>query len=184
MLVRDLFADTPIHQDALASLDLQRLMREPIDVTQDWQRAERLLQRVMAQLPHRLETQVALFKMYAYDGQHGKAKALILNVLTQAAERFGFDPDWRQLTAASAPWKGSTGDVRCYLYSMKALGFVCLRQGNTTEAEAVLDKLQELDTDDEIGSSVVYQLALALVEEEDDDERNEDTHLEPETVNQ
>lgn len=173
MQVRDLFADTPIHQDALASLDVQRLMREPIDVTRDWQRAECLLQSVMAQLPHRLETQVALFKMYAYDGQHDKAMGLILKVLEQAAERVGFDPDWRKLTALSAPWKGATGDIRCYLYSMKALGFVCLRQGNIAEAEAVLDKLRELDRDDEIGSSVVYQLALALGEEAEDEQESE-----------
>ncbi|MBM97013.1 MAG: hypothetical protein CMI09_14340 [Oceanospirillaceae bacterium] len=170
MQIRDLFADTPIHQDTLASLELQRLMREPIDVTHDWQRAERLLQIVIEQLPHRLETQVALFKMYAYDGQHDKAEALICKVLAQAAERVGIDRDWRQLTATSASWKGATGDVRCYLYSMKALGFVSLRQGNIARAEAVLNKLQELDTDDEIGSSVVYQLALALSEETDDEE--------------
>ena len=180
MQIRDLFADTPIHQDTLASLELQRLMREPIDVTQDWQRAERLLQRVIEQLPQRLETQVALFKMYAYDGQHDKAAALINEVLRQAAERVGFDSDWRQLTATSAPWQGATGDVRCYLYSMKALGFVSLRQGNIARAEAVLDKLQELDRDDEIGSSVVYQLALALSEDADDEEHYPDA----ERVNQ
>lgn len=169
MQVRDLFADTPIHQDALASLDLQRLMREPIDVTLDWDRAERLLQNVMAQLPNRLETRVALYKMYAYAGQHDKALSLIDEVLQQAAEQSGFDPDWRRLDATSACWTGATGLVRCYLYSLKALGFVSLRKQDIATAEAVLEKLQELDRLDEVGSSVVYQLALALTDKDDID---------------
>tara|TARA_Y100001970_G_C13473724_1_gene480972 strand:- start:345 stop:500 length:156 start_codon:yes stop_codon:yes gene_type:complete len=49
---------------------------------------------------------------------------------------------------------------------MKALGFVSLRVGNIPLATAVLEKLLELDPADEVGGSVVYDMAQSLLDAE------------------
>tara|TARA_R110002167_G_scaffold2226_10_gene11462 strand:+ start:11556 stop:12074 length:519 start_codon:yes stop_codon:yes gene_type:complete len=171
MLVRELFNDAPLSPDGLVSLDVQRLLREPIDIARDWHRAERLLQQVAEHLPEQLEVQIALYKMYAYANCFDASRQLIEQVLQRAAQQAGFQPDWRLLTPASTPFdtllaNGIHGPVRLYLYSMKALGFVSLRAGNIALAEQVLAKLLALDPSDEVGGSVVYQMALSLTDDD------------------
>ncbi len=86
-------------------------------------------------------------------------------MLDAAAQRAGFAPDWRALDCDSADWHPATGDVRHYLYGLKATGFVCLRRGDVERAFAVLGKLRELDPADQVGGSVVYEFACALLAE-------------------
>ncbi|MAD47647.1 MAG: hypothetical protein CMI02_16660 [Oceanospirillaceae bacterium] len=165
MLIRDLFSDAPLSAEDRASLDIQRLLREPINIQQDWQRAESLLKSAIRKLPQRLEIKIALYKMYAYANRFDASRQLIYQVLEQAAEQAGFDPDWRQLTSATIDWRSPQGAVRLYLYSLKALGFVSLRAGNLHLAHEVLTTLLALDPADEVGGSVVYDMAQSLVEE-------------------
>ena len=44
MLVKDLFNEAPLTGVQMVSVETERLLREPINIAQDWQRAERLLQ--------------------------------------------------------------------------------------------------------------------------------------------
>ena len=166
MLIRDLFSATPLSEPFSSSLELQRLLHEPLDIAADWQRAESLLIRAVHELPQIAELKVALYRMYAYVNRFDQSRALIDQVLQQTAAAAGFDADWRRLQPASAHWQQATGNERLYLYSMKALGFVSLRAGDVPLALAVLQRLQELDENDEVGGSVVYGLAMGL---EDDD---------------
>ncbi|MDO6681699.1 MULTISPECIES: hypothetical protein [unclassified Oceanobacter] len=171
MLVRELFNDAPLSPDGLISLEVQRLLREPIDIARDWHRAERLLQQVAEHLPDQLEVQIALYKMYAYANCLDAARQLIGQVLQRAAQQAGFQPDWRLLSPDSPPFDqlpgtGIHGPVRLYLYSLKALGFVSLRAGHIELAEQVLTKLLLLDPRDEVGGSVVYQMALSLADDD------------------
>ena len=53
----------------------------------------------------------------------------------------------------------AAGNDRLYLYSLKALGFVRLRRGNVDGATRVLDELARLDPQDQVGGSVVADMA-------------------------
>jgi len=163
MLPRDLFDEFPLPPDAPEAL--VAFLDEPLEVLQDWQRVERLLGDARARMPGRLEPAVALYKMYAYANRQAEAMALIDEVLAEAAAQAGFDPDWRALTPASAPWSPAAGVVRIYLYSLKAKGFVFLRQSDPHAALEVMLKLQELDPLDQVGGSVVREVAERVLEQ-------------------
>lgn len=145
-------------------LALEQLLRQDLDVKDDWQQAEQLLQRARQALPGRLEILVALYKLYAYSNRFDEALEVIDEVLNTAATKMGFNPDWRYLHSDSASWQPATGAVRLYLYSLKASGFVRLRRGDVRVAFDVLSKLLELDPHDQVGGSVVYEMADRLRE--------------------
>ena len=46
-----------------------------------------------------------------------------------------------------------------YLFSLKALSFILLRQGRIAECRMILDKIEELDPGDLIGASVIRAYA-------------------------
>lgn len=167
MQLRDLLDELPAMGDVVP-LPLQQLLREPLDVVEDSERAEKLLLGAKKLMPERLELAVALYKMYAYTNRFEESLALINEVLQKASDTCGFAADWRQLTPASAHWNNATGAVRLYLYSLKATGFVLLRKGDFDGAVAVLAKLAELDHQDQVGGSVVREMAERLVEEDED----------------
>jgi hypothetical protein len=52
-----------------------------------------------------------------------------------------------------------------YLYSLKALAFIKLRQQQDGEARVILSLMQILDPEDRCGGSVIVSLAAALDEE-------------------
>jgi hypothetical protein len=52
-----------------------------------------------------------------------------------------------------------------YLYTLKALAFIKLRQDQAIEAHSILALLREIDPEDRCGASVIMQLAQALEEE-------------------
>ena len=165
MQIKDLFDDMPLSDDGVADIQLQKLLREPLDICNDWQRTENLLLDAHSMMPEKLEVLVALYKMYAYSNRFDESLQRINQVLALSSAKEGFPQDWRELEAGSR-WSNVTGAARLYLYSMKATGFVQLRKGNVDAAMAVLLKLQELDPMDQVGSSVVLDMAQRLVDAE------------------
>lgn len=163
MLVKDLFDDLPWSDTEVVDIELQKLLRQPLDVCGDGQRTERLLLVAHEKMPGQLELLVALYKMYAYTNRFDEALQRIDQVLEMAAARAGFDCDWRQLQPGSQ-WQDVSGASRLYLYSMKASGFVLLRKGDIEGALAVLLKLEQLDPLDQVGGSVVLEMAQRLLE--------------------
>lgn len=164
MQLRDLFEEFPVDKGAVVPLALQQLLRESLDVCDDWQRAEQLLLSARELLPERLEILVALYKMYAYSNRFDEALALINEVLCKAANQGGFSINWRWLSSSSADWNNAKGAVRFYLYSLKAMGFVQLRKGEISQAHEVLQRLCQLDHLDQVGGSVVLDMAERLIE--------------------
>jgi hypothetical protein len=104
----------------------------------------------------------ALYKFYFYRGRLLEAERATLDGLTEAAAQGGFTDDWKQLHAGSADWTQATGPVRFYLFSLKALAFIRLRNVRTSEATAILAKLAELDPGDQVGGSVIRSLAAKI----------------------
>jgi len=166
MQLSDLFNEFPVTDGDVIPLALQQLLREPLNVCDDWSRAEKLLLDAQSLMPERMEITVALYKMYAYSNRHAEALNLIDKVLMASATDGGFDSNWKKLNATSAAWKDAHGTIRFYLYSLKAKGFVLLRSGELEQAVEVLHKLLELDPLDQVGGSVVFQMAERLLEDE------------------
>lgn len=167
MQLRDLFNENPVVDHEVYPLELQKLLREPLDVYADPARTERLLKSARERFPEHLELGVALYKMYAYSNRLDEALDLILEVLNRSAGQGGFPADWRMLKRDSARWHPAKGVVRCYLYTLKALGFVKLRLGSADEAYAVLSKLREIDSQDQVGSSIVFEMAVRVLDDDD-----------------
>lgn len=169
MQIKDLFDDMPLSESGVVDMELQKLLREPLDICNDWQRTENLLLDAHELMPAKLEILVALYKMYAYSNRFAESLVRINQVLDLSSAQMGFPRDWRELEPG-AQWRNVVGATRLYLYSMKATGFVQLRSGNVDAAMEVLLKLEQLDPLDQVGGSVVLEMAQRLVEAELDAE--------------
>lgn len=166
MQVRDLFDDMPLPEDGPEADTVRALLAAPLDLRHGWSRTERLIDDARHALPMRLELDIAMYKLHAYSGRLDSAEALILATLERAAAAGGFDADAARLDAADPRWFQATGSERVYLYSLKALGFVRLRREDLAGALEALDALGRLDPGDQVGGSVVRELAERLAETE------------------
>ncbi len=145
---------------------VNKLLQEAVAAREDKPRAERLLWAAHETDPRRLEVYVALYKFYFYQGRFEQAREVAQQGLRAAAGQGDFPADWRGLTVASADWTRPEGAERFYLYTLKALGFISLRMREFTLALAILDKLHELDPQDQVGGSVILDLARGVGEDE------------------
>ena len=118
--------------------------------------------------PDQLEVLVALFKFHFYQGHTEKAESLVFEALEKASRQAGFDADWRRLTPDCADWSDPRGAGRFYLYSLKALAFIRLRQDEAAQAAAILDKMAYLDPADLVGANVIRDLLEGVDEVQDD----------------
>ena len=128
----------------------------------DTTRAAALLEAAQRADPLCLPVYFARCKFYFYRNRLADAERAVLDGLGVAAARAGFDADWTRLTRDTADWSQTTGPVRFYLFSLKALAFIRLRARRATEARAVLAKLAELDPADRVGGSVIDSLAAEI----------------------
>ncbi len=165
MQLRDLFNEIYSSNSSVIPFAIQQMLREPLNIAEDWQRTEKLLLDAREALPDQIEIIVALYKMYAYTNRFEESLALIQEVLDKTSASLGFSSDWRQLIVSDDQWVRPEGPRRWFLYSLKAAGFVNLRNGNISLATEVLNKLLELDPMDEVGGSVVYDMASRLLED-------------------
>jgi tetratricopeptide (TPR) repeat protein len=118
--------------------------------------------------PDQLETLVALFKLLFYQGETDEAESLVKETLRKAAEQGRFINDWTQLDQQSAPWREPRGPGRHYLYSLKALAFIRLRQDDLASARELLVAIGRIDPDDLVGADVLRDLLSGLEQESGD----------------
>jgi tetratricopeptide (TPR) repeat protein len=142
--------------------EIDAILQEAVVLYEDTERAEEALKKAFDMAKGRLEVYVALYKFYFYKNRIDDAEAVALDSLKEAAQQGGFSSDWSVLTAESTQWTPAPDAQRFYLYTLKALAFVNLRKGNNARAEALLDKLLELDPKDQVGGSVIRDLALGM----------------------
>ena len=139
-------------------------LQQAVAAYNDSETAERLLWQAQQLDPNQLEVYVALYKFYFYKNRIDEAQDVVLKALSQSAELGQFAADWNQLTASSTDWFSSENPQRLYLYAMKALSFIRLRQSDVEGADEILTKLRELDPTDQVGGSVLQELAEAMRE--------------------
>lgn len=110
-----------------------------------------------------LQTYFALYKFYFHHKRLHEAEREIRAGLEEAARQGGFPSDFRRLARKPCKWDLYANDITLfYLYTLKALAFVKLRQQQDAEAQVVLTLLQDLDPEDRCGASVIRSLAEAV----------------------
>jgi tetratricopeptide (TPR) repeat protein len=114
--------------------------------------------------PDQLEVLVALFKFHFYQGDTEKAERLVFEALDKASRQGGFNAEWQRLTPESADWSDPRGAGRFYLYSLKALAFIRLRQDELAKAADILETMASLDPDDLVGANVIRDLLEGMSE--------------------
>ncbi|MES9812515.1 MAG: hypothetical protein ABW161_06585 [Candidatus Thiodiazotropha sp.] len=119
--------------------------------------------------PDQLEVLVALYKFHFYQGETEKAQDLVFQTLIKSSLLGGFSHDWKRLSSKSTDWVDPRGPGRVFLYSLKALAFIRLRQNDLTDAESILGVLNRLDPTDQVGADVVRDLLQGMLEGDDDD---------------
>jgi hypothetical protein len=130
----------------------------------DKPRAERLFKEAQQLDGHCLQTYFALYKFYFYQGRLLEAEREVIAALEEAAHQGKFPCDYRRL--ARGQWNMYASEISLfYLYSLKALAFIKLRQQQDGEARVILLLMQILDPEDRCGGSVIMSLAAALDEE-------------------
>lgn len=143
---------------------VRRLLQQAIDTYEETEKSEKLLLEAKRLAPAQLEVYIALYKFYFYKKRLTEAQKIAQATLEKAAEMGGFTADWKQLFPQSAQWTKADSVERVYLYTMKALGFIRLRLLDFAGSEEILNKLQILDPHDQVGGSVILELAANLKE--------------------
>ncbi len=138
------------------------LLDEAMSVYGDTARAESLLKQARDEAPEALPVYFSLYKFYFYKGRLKEAERSARQALETAARQGGFPSDFRLLAADTADWSRHDGPEHFYLFSLKALAFIRLRQGGKQECEAILEKLRELDKADTVGGSVIGSIAACV----------------------
>lgn len=131
-------------------------------------KAEELLWCAQRLKPEQLEVYIALYKFYFYKNRLAEAERVARLGLEMSAQVGGFSANWMQLNRDSAEWDRPRSAERVYLYTLKALAFICLRSMKFADSQQVLEKLQELDPLDQVGGSVIREVAAAMQEVESD----------------
>jgi len=129
--------------------------------------AEKLFKQAQQLDPSCLQTYFALYKFYFYQGRLQEAEREVNAGLKQAAQQGNFPNDYRLLAGEENHWDMYASEVALfYLYTLKALAFIKLRQNQTSEARLILSIIALLDPEDRSGASVIMQLSEALEPEE------------------
>ena len=155
----------------LFSLDIpppvNALLQEAVIATRrDKKKAEQLFTRAYQLDPHCLQTYFALYKFFFHQTRLMEAEYFVLAGLEEAARQGGFPVDYQRLYREKSRWDLYANETSLfYLYTLKALAFIKLRQSHVTLAETILAILKELDPEDRSGASVIMQLVEAVREE-------------------
>ena len=159
--------DTPGNQLPLfggeAPPVITQLLMEAAAAYQQTSRAETILWSAQAINPACLPVYFALYKFYFYKFRLDDAEKAALMGLEMAARQAGFSADWTQLSSLSSNWNLTDEPQHFYLFTLKALAFIRLRLGKRTESLNLLNKLQELDPGDTVGSSVIRDIAAEVI---------------------
>jgi len=124
-----------------------------------WREAESLLWRAQAADPDCLHVYYLLYKFYFNRKRLIDADRAACLALDAAARLASIPADWRLLDTASCDWRKVDAPQHFYLFSLKALAFIRLRQARVAESDEILDKLREIDPADSVGASVIAAYA-------------------------
>ena len=125
----------------------------------EWREAESLLWRAQATDPTCLHVYYTLYKLYFSHNRLADAERAACLALDASARQAGIAADWELLDNTSCDWASIESPQHFYLFSLKALAFIRLRQQRLDESFAILAKLREIDPLDSVGASVIQSYA-------------------------
>lgn len=123
-------------------------------------KAELPLLQAYFKAPNSLNVLVALNRFYYYQHRLDDALAATLKALAVIRPLVDFPDDWRELQInhlQNAPTELLT-QVRLYLFTLKAIGFLHMRLGLLDESQGIFKKLVALDSKDRIGAQALLDL--------------------------
>lgn len=144
--------------------EINRLLQTAVPLTAtNATQAEWLFLRAQTTDSHCLQTYFALYKFYFFHKRLVEAEYFALQGLEEAARQGGFPSDYRRLAREPEKWDLYANEIGLfYLYSLKALAFIKLRQELLIEARLILTQLKQLDPQDLSGASVIMDLAVGI----------------------
>lgn len=98
-----------------------------------------------------------LYKLHASLGEFDRAEKAALRGLSAAAGPTGLPEDWSRVTCDMADFD-APGPARFWLFTLKALAFIRVRQRRPDSAQVLVAKVRELDPRDGMGAGVVEAL--------------------------
>ena len=118
--------------------------------------------------PESLNVLVALNRFYYYQHRLEDALAATLKALAVIRPLICFPEDWRDLQAGhlNAVPTDSLTQVRLYLFTLKAIGFLNMRLNNLDLSQSIFEKLVDLDSKDRIGAKGLLELVIKRKEED------------------
>jgi len=128
----------------------------------DWRDAELLLLRAQAAAPDCLYVYYVLYKFYFNRNRLADADRIVYLALDTAARQAAITADWHLLSRTSCDWSDINSPQHFYLFSLKALSFIRLRQQRLDDTQQILAKLREIDPDDSVGASVIEAYAAGV----------------------
>lgn len=112
--------------------------------------------------PESLNVLVALNRFYYYQHRLEEALAATTKALVVIRPSIAFPEDWRDLQIShitEAPADSLT-NVRLYLFTLKAIGFLNMRLERLDVSQAIFEKLVGLDSKDRIGAQGLLELVI------------------------
>ncbi len=112
--------------------------------------------------PESLNVLVALNRFYYYQHRLEEALAATTKALAVIRQMLSFPNDWRELNASylnNAP-EISLTNIRLFLFTLKAIGFLNMRLGNLELSQEIFEKLVDLDSKDRIGAKSLLELVI------------------------
>ncbi|MDD2723301.1 MAG: hypothetical protein PHH59_04655 [Methylovulum sp.] len=142
-------------------VEVNQLLQAAVAASQrDQKRAESLFLQAQTLDQRCLQTYFALYKFYFFQKRLADAERIVLAGLEESASQGGFPNDYRRLAQNGQKWDLYANETTLfYLYTLKALAFIKLRQGYDIDAKLVLSHLKQLDPKDLSGASVIMDLA-------------------------
>lgn len=134
---------------------VRRLLDEASGATPH--QVEALLWTAHASAPDCLPIYYLLYKFHASRREFELAEKAALKGVAMAARQACLEEDWQRVRKGDADF-GAPGPARFWLFSLKALAFICLRSGRPEEARRLLDFIAELDASHGLGAEVVASL--------------------------
>lgn len=123
--------------------------------------AEEYLRKAFFLAPDNLSVLVALYRYYYYQHDYESALTVAGHALKFSGREIDFPDDWQRLTMSHIGVGAikSMSMVRFYLISLKAAGYISLRLAKYNEAQAMLNKVVELDAADRLGAAALLAVA-------------------------
>ncbi|MFA6051644.1 MAG: hypothetical protein WC762_03545 [Methylobacter sp.] len=118
--------------------------------------------------PESLNVLVALNRFYYYQHRLEEALSATIKALAVIRALIDFPEDWHDLQQShlsDAPADLLT-QVRLYLFTLKAIGFLNMRLENLDLSQAIFEKLAGLDSKDRIGARGLLELVIKRKGEE------------------